>query len=144
MIDCSELEALAKTEAEEDVYLSSNKIEWGCGRLNVLFVCTSNIHRSKTAERVFSLADTRGDAFCSAGVSRQNCARAGSRLCTEELLLSADLIFVFEDRHVFEILKAVGDKVDGKLINLHIPDRFPYLDPELIDILREKVTPYLD
>ena len=105
--------------------------------MNILFLCTSNIQRSKTAADYFKALD-QVNSYRSAGLNERNCRRFGSTLCTEELLAWADRVFVMEQKHVDRIVLHTGDKFTSKIINLQIDDVYTYMDKELIEVLIEK------
>lgn len=54
----------------------------------------------------------------------------------------ADLIFVMERHHRKNILEKF--RTQTKIITLGIPDNYDFMDPDLIEILQAKVTPYLE
>ncbi len=100
----------------------------------VLFVCTQNWHRSKTAETIFS--KDRRFQVKSAGTN----AFAETPL-SKELIQWPDIIFVMEQRHEDRIKERFAEEIKGKhIINLAIPDRYRYMDPVLISILKEKIN----
>jgi predicted protein tyrosine phosphatase len=106
--------------------------------MNILFVCSMNKWRSRTAETIFR--NNQKHHIKSAGTD--NDARIK---ITEKLIDWADLIFVMEKRHrerLHEKFRSVTD--DKEIIILDIPDDYQYMDPELIEILEISVTPYLD
>ena len=102
--------------------------------LKLLFVCSQNIWRSRTAEEIF--AGTPGWLVKSAGTEK------GARIkITEGLVRWADVIFVMERKHADRIRENFGEILAGrKLICLQIPDDFPYMHPELIELLRDRVA----
>jgi predicted protein tyrosine phosphatase len=106
--------------------------------LKVLFVCDANRLRSPTAEAIFSkrpLLDVK-----SAGLAKQ-----ATVPLTIELLEWADLIFVMEKRHRNIIQSKFKEIYQHKrIICLYIPDDFEFMDPELISLLEEKFSPYLE
>ncbi|MCG9710627.1 hypothetical protein L1D46_17705 [Pseudoalteromonas sp. Isolate3] len=102
--------------------------------MNILFLCTSNLNRSKTAERHFATKEPHIH-FRSAGLSKKECQRNGTILCTEEMLVWADLIYVMEAEHIRRIEEYTGTKYLDKILNLHIPDVYQYCDHELIEQL---------
>jgi predicted protein tyrosine phosphatase len=62
-----------------------------------------------------------------------------------DLLEWADLTFVMEKRHRNIIQSKFKEIYQRKrIICLYIPDDFDFMDPELIDVLKERVTPYLE
>ncbi|MEH6446378.1 MAG: hypothetical protein V7784_20980 [Oceanospirillaceae bacterium] len=104
----------------------------------VLFICTANIQRSLTAEHLFTTLYPQVE-FRSAGVSKKECARNNSTLCTEQLLAWADTIFVFEQMHIDRINENTDGNSMAKITNLEIPDIYQYKDPELIELLKKKL-----
>lgn len=106
-------------------------------KLRVLFLCNQNRLRSPTAEAVFR-DDPRLDVR-SAGVDREATVRV-----TRELLEWADLIFVMEKRQRNIVHKKFRDIHQRKsIICLYIPDRYEFMDPALIRLLRETVAVHL-
>ncbi|AGB43326.1 low molecular weight protein tyrosine phosphatase family protein [Mesorhizobium sp. CO1-1-7] len=105
---------------------------------NVLFVCSQNRLRSPTAEQVFS---TRRDIeVASAGTNHD----ADTPL-THELVGWADIIFVMEKTHRTKLRKQFKASLKAaKVICLDIPDDYEFMDPELIALLKARVSRYLD
>ena len=102
----------------------------------LLFVCTGNIDRSPTAESLFSKSSKY--VARSAGTWRY-----AYRRVSRELVDWADLIFVMEEVHKKSILQSFPD-VEDKIVVLGIPDIYPRHDPELVALLRERLSKYLD
>lgn len=104
---------------------------------NVLFICSQNRLRSPTAEQVFS---KRGDIeVVSAGTNHD----ADTPL-THELVDWADIIFVMEKAHRTKLQKRFRDSLKkARVICLDIPDDYEFMDPELIDLLKARVSRYL-
>lgn len=98
----------------------------------VLFICGKNRRRSPTAEQIF--AGHPGLEVASAGVS------AGADvLVTPDLIEWADLIFVMEKAHRAKLSAQFKPSLKGtKVVCLDIPDRYGFMDPELIAQLRSK------
>ncbi|WP_448549769.1 arsenate reductase/protein-tyrosine-phosphatase family protein [Thalassotalea fusca] len=107
--------------------------------MNILFLCTSNIQRSKTAEELFRAANNNHQ-YKSAGLSEKYVKKANSTLCTIELLIWADQIYVFEQQHIERIQKHTGEAFLPKIINLHIPDDYQYFQRELVLLILERCT----
>ena len=106
--------------------------------MNLLFVCTVNRMRSCTAEAIYS-GDLRYTVM-SAGTSPD-----ATRQVSPELLLWADKIFVMEKHHEAFILRQFPHEVSGKqIIVLGIPDIYFYMEPELVDLLKAKISPWLE
>ena len=108
--------------------------------MNILFICTVNIQRSKTAEEIFRALDSGSNEYRSAGLSAKYTQKAGSTLCTEEMLRWADVIYVFEEMHIKRIQEHTNELYLSKVINLDIADVFEYFQRELVLQLLEKVT----
>ena len=106
--------------------------------MNVLFVCSRNQWRSRTAETVFK--DSKHHVVESAGTEN------GARIkVSEELIEWADIIFVMEKRHKERLQQKFDQSLDEKkIITLDIHDNYRYMDEELIETLKTSVTPYLD
>jgi predicted protein tyrosine phosphatase len=106
--------------------------------MNILFVCSKNKWRSRTAETIFQ-SDQRHKVR-SAGT--ENDARIR---ITEKLVNWADLIFVMEKRHKERLEGKYGMLISQKeVIILNIQDEYQYMDSELIEILRASVSSYLE
>lgn len=105
--------------------------------MNLLFVCTYNKMRSSTAETIFSSHPEH--EVRSAGTE----TNGGTRL-TAEIIKWAGKIFVMERKHRDYILdKFPDDDVAGKIIVLNIPDRYLYMDPKLVRLLKTRVPPHI-
>lgn len=105
--------------------------------MNVLFICTANIQRSRTAEDIFK--DHHELDVRSAGVDP-----LADEPLTREHLEWADKIFVMEDMHEDFIFSNFRDLYSRKeLINLKIPDVYEYMEEGLVKQLKEKVVKYL-
>mgnify|MGYP000630985801 CR=1 FL=1 len=105
--------------------------------MNILFLCTANIQRSKTAKELFCAANNN-HIFKSAGLSKKYVSKANSTLCTEEMLKWADKIYVFEQQHIERIQQYTGDVLLPKIINLNIPDVYQYFQRELVLLILER------
>lgn len=105
--------------------------------MNILFLCTANVQRSKTAEELF-LAIDKSNNYKSAGLSEKYVIKAGTTLCTEDMLDWADKIYVFEKKHIDIIRQYTGEKHLHKIYNLNIEDKYQYFQRELVLLLLEK------
>ncbi|HEX9187935.1 MAG TPA: protein-tyrosine-phosphatase [Vicinamibacteria bacterium] len=107
-------------------------------RERILFVCTANVDRSRTAEDLY-----RGDEryeVRSAGV-----APFATVPLTEEMLLWADRVFVMneeEDRHR-TFIRVKFPHVERPVVDLDIEDRWARGDPELEDRILRGLRPHL-
>jgi len=108
-------------------------------KMNILFICSANIQRSKTAEDYFSVKYPDYN-FDSAGTNAKICHQEGTNLVNDEMIQWADTIYVMESKHRKKILEIAVGKTFGKIVVLHIPDRFKYYQRELIEILSEKIS----
>jgi predicted protein tyrosine phosphatase len=107
-------------------------------REHILFVCTANIDRSRTAEDLYG-ADERYEVR-SAGV-----ADFATERLTRDLLLWADRVFVMnerEDRHR-TLIRVKFPDVDRPLADLDIEDRWPRGDPDLVALILRRLRPHL-
>ncbi|OJV48574.1 MAG: phosphotyrosine protein phosphatase [Chryseobacterium sp. 39-10] len=104
----------------------------------ILFVCSANKQRSKTAEDYFSENFSEFE-FYSAGTNLKLCEKAGTNPLTKKVLENADLIFVMESKHKNEINKLFGNDYTQKIEILNIPDKYKYYQKELIEIIKTKV-----
>ncbi len=98
--------------------------------MKVLFVCNQNQNRSKTAEDIFkNKFDT-----ASAGLYNENPV-------TRDQLSWADLVVVMEDSQRSEIAKRFPKQyLQKRIVSLSIPDRYVYNQPELVKILKSKIS----
>lgn len=106
--------------------------------MNVLFVCSQNRLRSPTAERVFF--GSPGIEVRSAGTERD-----AESVISRDDVEWADTIFVMEKRHRNKIHTMFKDLYDQKrIICLHVPDEYEFMEPDLVSLLEQRVTPYLE
>ena len=105
--------------------------------MNILFVCSENRLRSPTAEAVFSEYD--GVNAIGAGTNSD-----AETTVSGDLIEWADVILVMEKSHRNKISKKYKDLLKFKKIAvLEIPDNYEYMQPELIQLLRNKVPRYV-
>jgi protein-tyrosine phosphatase len=102
----------------------------------LLFLCSRNQWRSRTAETIFR-DDPRLEVR-SAGTAPSARIRVSRRLIDW-----ADLIFVMERRHLDHLHQRFGREALPEVIILDIPDDYRYMDPELVAELRLSVASYL-
>jgi predicted protein tyrosine phosphatase len=103
----------------------------------ILFICGRNRLRSPTAEAVFGSYD--GIEVASAGVNPDADVPVDA-----ELLEWADIVFVMEKSHREKLNARFGSALRNKrVVCLEIPDKFAFMDPELVRLLRAKVGPLL-
>jgi predicted protein tyrosine phosphatase len=106
--------------------------------IKILFICSQNKWRSRTAEKIYE--GFPGYQVRSAGTE------PGARVrVTEGDIGWADLIFVMERRHTDRLRAKFPEATTGKpIFNLRISDDFPYLDPQLIMLLKARLGAYID
>src|SRR5690349_15445864 len=106
--------------------------------LRVLFVCRRNRRRSATAERIFAKDPTLD--VRSAGTSHDALVHVNERM-----LDWADAIFTMdEDQDQALQHQFAGHQALQRMICLQIPDRYLFLDPELVRLLEERAMPHLE
>ena len=103
----------------------------------ILFLCSQNKLRSPTAEQVF--ASWPDIEVASAGLNHD-----AETPLTPERVEWADLIFVMEIAHRRKLSAQFRRHLKGqRVICLDIPDRYQFMDPELVRILEERVPGFL-
>jgi len=103
----------------------------------ILFLCSRNRLRSPTAEQIF--ADYPGIETASAGL-----APDADEILTPEHLEAVDIIFVMEKTHRARLSRQFKHHIgQAKIICLNIPDDYEFMQPELITLLKARVTPHL-
>ncbi|WP_442604457.1 low molecular weight protein tyrosine phosphatase family protein [Paenibacillus sp. KN14-4R] len=102
--------------------------------MKLLFICSRNKWRSLTAEKIFN--SFNGYEVKSAGT--ENSARIK---VTEGHIGWADLIFVMEKKHTRRLKEKFSiNLLNKQLICLDIPDDYKFMDEELIEILKSRVS----
>jgi predicted protein tyrosine phosphatase len=112
--------------------------EAATARERILFICTANVDRSKTAEDLYR--DDERYAVRSRGV-----ARFATRELTRDDLNWADRVFVMnesEDQHRTLIQVRFG-KVTQPIVDLEIEDLWRRGDPELSGLLLRRLKKHL-
>ncbi len=104
---------------------------------NILFVCGRNRLRSPTAEQVFAaLPDVETD---SGGVADD----ADTPVSAEQIAW-ADVVVVMERAHQRRLRRRFASVLAGKrLVCLDIPDRYAFLQPELVALLQARAHRFL-
>ena len=98
----------------------------------ILFVCLRNKWRSRTGEELYRY-DQRVSVR-SAGLSSTS-----PHVLSEKDLLWADLVLYMES-DMLDHIKSLFPKTKlPKMIDLDIPSGYTYMDPELVDMLKDKV-----
>jgi len=105
--------------------------------MNILFVCSRNKWRSRTAETIFK--SNQAHDVRSAGT--ENDARIK---INEKLIQWSDLIFVMEKKHKQRLQEKFEYLMhDKQVVILDIEDHYQYMDEELIESLKISVMPFL-
>ena len=100
----------------------------------VLFICSRNKWRSPTAEQVWK--NHPALAVRSAGTSPK-----AKRTVNASDIQWADIIFVMEDKHKCRLKAQFTRLLHHKNIQvLDIPDQYPYMDPELVELITQSVS----
>jgi len=103
----------------------------------ILFICGANKLLSPTAEQVFS---RRPNIETDSGG-----LNAEADVCVSpEQIEWADIIFVMEKSQRAKVAKQFRKYLNGKrVIVLDIPDKYTFMQPELVALLEKKVGPLL-
>ena len=100
-------------------------------------MCSRNVWRSPTAERLFARAE--GVRARSRGLSR-----SARRRLTDADLRWADVVMVMEDAHHDRLLEHHREALaDTPVYVLDVPDDYRFMDPELVGMLEQSVPPLL-
>lgn len=106
--------------------------------MKVLFVCTANRLRSPTAEAIFK--DRPGFEVRSAGLD-PHCPNPLST----DMINWAECIFVMEAQQREKIRKRYRKILgDRRVYTLGIPDEYEFMQPELVESLKERAGSFLD
>ncbi|XHS80528.1 low molecular weight protein tyrosine phosphatase family protein [Burkholderiaceae bacterium UC74_6] len=107
-------------------------------QLNVLFVCSRNQWRSPTAEQVWRKHPAI--AVRSGGTS----PNARHPVSATDIAW-AQVIFVMEEKHKSRLQASFTRLLENKTIHvLDIPDEYKFMDPELVELLRDSVGAVLE
>ena len=105
--------------------------------MNLLFVCSENRLRSPTGEEVFSTYENISAIGCGTNSDAETPVSG-------DLIEWANIIFVMEKIHQNKVSRKFKDLLKGKkLVCLDIPDNYERMDPDLVRILKSKVTKHL-
>jgi predicted protein tyrosine phosphatase len=106
-------------------------------KLKVLFVCSRNQWRSPTGERIWrnhSRVDARSGGT----------ADSARHQVTESDVDWADVVTAMEHKHKARLVPAFPSEMASKSVHmLDIPDDDRFMDPELVDLLRQPVAEIL-
>ena len=105
---------------------------------NIVFICSANKDRSKTAEDYFS-KQYPNIHFDSAGTNKTICNQLRTNYVNKLQLDGADMIFVMEHQHANQIKTVFGNNYFKKIKVLNIKDIYKYGSKDLIRILNDKI-----
>ena len=110
------------------------------GPKRLLFVCTANQHRSRTGEDLY-----RGNPSYEVRSAGTDVYYAEPNECplTDELLEWADIVFVMEPYHREAIEERFLVRPESVVV-LDIEDRYSRGESELVQLLQERLSTYLD
>ncbi|MGF1552068.1 MAG: low molecular weight protein tyrosine phosphatase family protein [Paracoccaceae bacterium] len=105
--------------------------------MRVLFVCGRGRARSPTAAQVF--ADWPGVSTDFGGVSPD-----ADDVLSADQIEWADLIVAMENRHRTRLSERYRAAMRGRrVVVLGVPDRYAFMAPDLVTVLRERAGPHL-
>ncbi|ESA36118.1 low molecular weight phosphotyrosine protein phosphatase [Leptolyngbya sp. Heron Island J] len=105
--------------------------------MNILFICSRNQWRSPTAEKVWSKHPAI--SVRSAGTS----PKARKTVSAKDIQW-ADTIFAMEQKHKDRLKDKFTHLLSHKSIHvLDIPDKYQFMEPELVELLQYSVGAYL-
>jgi predicted protein tyrosine phosphatase len=104
----------------------------------ILFVCSHNKWRSLTAEKIY-------EGFSHYQVRSAGTDRGARVRVTDGHIGWADWIFVMEKKHLQILRSKYGDRLGNKkVVCLHISDQYHFMDSELVDILKGRLSQYIE
>lgn len=106
---------------------------------NILFICSANKDRSKTAEDYFAIKYPELE-FDSAGTNQKICNQLGTNYIAKVQLEIANCVYVMEEKHLRAINELFGSLYNHKITVLNIADVYEYGTKALVDVLKEKIT----
>lgn len=104
----------------------------------LLFICTENKLRSLTAEDVFSRIG---------GISAIGCGtnKDADTPLSGDLIQWADVIFPMESVHLKKLKDRFPQLLKGKkVVCLDVKDKYEYMQPELVALLKENVRKHYE
>ncbi|WP_167283041.1 protein tyrosine phosphatase [Paenibacillus lupini] len=106
--------------------------------MKLLFVCSRNKWRSLTAEKVF-------EQYSQYEVRSAGTEENARIKITAGHIGWADTIFVMEKKHLRRLQSKFASLLSGKqVICLGIPDEYVFMDEELIELLKNSVSEYIE
>ena len=105
--------------------------------MNILFICTANRDRSRTAEIYFQNKYPQ-HRFRSAGINKYLSERHGGVHVKRYMLDVADRIVCAEKVHADWILEKIDSKFKSKMEVLNLSDTETFMTESLVKLLEEK------
>ncbi len=106
-------------------------------RVKLLFICSQNKWRSLTAEKIF-------EGFAPYQVKSAGTEKGARIRVTVGHIGWADWIFVMEKKHLQILRSKYQDELlSKKVVCLNIADEFEFMDRELIELLKSKLSEYI-
>lgn len=109
-------------------------------RKRILFVCTANQHRSRTAEDLYRGNPSYEVNSAGTDVDERD---PDERPVTSEVLDWADIVFVMEPYHR-QVIAERYPSLAKRVVVLGIEDLYYRGDPVLIKLLESRLSAYLD
>lgn len=106
--------------------------------MNILFICTANKDRSRTAEIYFQNKYPLY-RFRSAGINKYLSERHGGIHVKKYMLDIADRIICAEQVHADWIISNIDKKYTYKIEILQLGNTKTFMDKELIELIKEKI-----
>ena len=101
--------------------------------MKVLFICNQNQNRSKTAEEIFK------GKFQTKSAGLYN-----DKPVSRKQISWADTVIVMEEFQRHELAKRFPDQyIKKRILSMDIPDIYAYNQPELIDLMKDKIKELL-
>ena len=105
---------------------------------HILFVCSRNKWRSRTAEIIF-----KNHGFYR--VKSAGTEESARLKINRGLLLWADIVFVMEQKHLDRLnQRFLNEMSSTTVVVLDIPDEYQYMNDDLIELLKESTKPFVD
>jgi predicted protein tyrosine phosphatase len=109
-----------------------------CDTHKILFVCSHNKWRSLTAEKMY-------EGFAHYQVRSAGTDHGARVRVTDGHIGWADWVFVMEEKHLQVLKNKYGDRLGGKkLVCLRIPDQYHFMDSDLVDLLKVRLSEYIE
>jgi len=107
--------------------------------MNILFICTANRDRSRTAE-IYYQNKFPEHRFRSAGINKYLSERHGGIHLKQYMLDIADRIICAEHVHADYIIQKIDKKYLSKIEILKLEDTEEFMSEQLIKVLNEKFS----